>query len=217
MSAVPPTSVLERARAPFTVITGEFPEGTFCDTILVGINNGIDMDTIYTFRVKDDKFTFEVPTDEMKCAEVVVTYDGGMGNAFFIPEGDTIVISLDLRNASVSCVCVKDPSLTNDYNRIAEALDSLKWSLFREFKDAEPPEGYSKEQDDSLDFIFTTKMNDLTLGQIHEMAPLHKDDYIGLSCIYNLLSMGLDKEAKALFATMGERIQAREELSALRD
>ena len=45
--------------------------------------------------------------------------------------------------------------------------------------------------------------------------PLHTGDFIGLSCIYNLMSMGLDKEAKSLFQTMDESIRNREELSRL--
>jgi hypothetical protein len=179
------------------------------------MNDGVDMDTVYTIPVFDEKFTFEIPTDVMKRAEVVVTYDEGMGNAFFIPEGDTVFVSLDTRNAAVKCVSSRNPSITNDYNRMISTLDSLKWSLFREFKATEPAEGYTKEQNDSLDFILTTKMNDTILEQIHKMAPLHTGDFIGLSCIYNLMSMGLDKEAKSLFQTMDESIRNREELSRL--
>lgn len=124
-------------------------------------------------------------------------------------------VSLDARNAAVKCVSSRNPSITNDYNRMISTLDSLKWSLFREFKATEPAEGYTKEQNDSLDFILTTKMNDTILEQIHRMAPLHTGDFIGLSCIYNLMSMGLDKEAKSLFQTMDESIRNREELSRL--
>ncbi len=80
-------------------------------------------------------------------------------------------VSLDTRNAAVKCVSSRNPSITNDYNRMISTLDSLKWSLFREFKATEPAEGYTKEQNDSLDFILTTKMNDTILEQIHRMAP----------------------------------------------
>lgn len=202
-------------RPATTIIKGEFPAGALCDTVMIGMNDGVDMDTVYTIPVFDEKFTFEIPTDVMKRAEVVVTYDEGMGNAFFIPEGDTVFVSLDTRNAAVKCVSSRNPSITNDYNRMISTLDSLKWSLFREFKATEPAEGYTKEQNDSLDFILTTKMNDTILEQIHRMAPLHTGDFIGLSCIYNLMSMGLDKEAKSLFQTMDESIRNREELSRL--
>lgn len=183
--------------APFTELLGELEEGCLGDSVFVYTGNGAD-DEYTAYPILDEMFAITLDTDRMKSGSLIIRYDGGISNGFFVPEGGKIRVRMN-KNGKVTIIPPRKNSISEDFSRLSHESTNLSFSLVRQRDSIAKADGLTGEKWDSLDAAFKKRFDDTIRKQSLEVLEKHGDDVLGVIAVGNILGIdGMDAARKAM-------------------
>ncbi|MGN1215836.1 MAG: hypothetical protein ACI4TJ_06275 [Candidatus Cryptobacteroides sp.] len=183
--------------APVTELLGELEEGCLGDSVFVYTGNGVD-DEYTAYPILDEMFAITLDTDRMKTGSLMIRYDGGISNGFFVPEGGKIRVRMD-KNGKVTIIPPRKNSITEDFSRLSRESTNLSFSLVRQRDSIARADGITGEKWDSLDAAFKKRFDDRIREQSLDVLERHGDDVLGVIAVANILGIdGVDAARKVM-------------------
>ncbi|MGN0202235.1 MAG: hypothetical protein ACI399_04950 [Candidatus Cryptobacteroides sp.] len=187
---------------PITELLGELEEGCLGDSVIVYTCDGVNEE--YTaYPIIDEMFAVNLKTDRMTTGSIMILYDGGLSNGFFVPEGGKIRFRMNKRG-KVTISTPRGNSISEDYSNLSRESSNLHFRLVRQRDSVAKADGLTGESLDSLDALFKGKYDDVIRKQSLETLKKHGDDVLGVIAINNILVLDGADAARKLMTGLSE-------------